>query len=132
MDTGVPSRGRLYVCSEDGAAARFRECARRLTPILIPRQLAFQRVSISLPSTADGVATRRERTSMTHSTKQKILELVQQLPPDASIDDVMERLYSSLRWNAALSSLRPVGPFLTTRSGVATRSDACSLVAAGR
>jgi predicted transcriptional regulator len=30
---------------------------------------------------------------MSGSTKQKVLELVEQLPPEATLDDVMERLY---------------------------------------
>ena len=30
---------------------------------------------------------------MSASTKQKVLELVEQLPPEATLDDVMERLY---------------------------------------
>lgn len=30
---------------------------------------------------------------MSPSTKQKVLELVEQLPPEATLDDVMERLY---------------------------------------
>lgn len=30
---------------------------------------------------------------MSPSTKQKVLELVEQLPPEATLDDMMERLY---------------------------------------
>ena len=42
---------------------------------------------------------------MTQSTKQKVLELVEQLPPDASIDDVMERLYFLAKVERGLEQL---------------------------
>lgn len=42
---------------------------------------------------------------MTQSTKQKVLELVEQLPSDASIDDVMERLYFLAKVERGLEQL---------------------------
>ena len=42
---------------------------------------------------------------MIQSTKQKVLELVEQLPPDASIDDVMERLYFLAKVERGLDEL---------------------------
>ena len=42
---------------------------------------------------------------MTQSTKQKVLELVERLPPDATLDDVMERLYFLAKVERGLDQL---------------------------